>query len=74
MGWKLVGLQGWTGPPAETFALESEQTVVFPSRVGGSAIIPGATTAFPLPPNLVLDQRSSPDLYTDASGCVVSLL
>ena len=29
------------------------------------------TTALPLPRNLVLGQRSSPDVYADANGCAV---
>lgn len=72
MGWDLVGLQGWAGPPAKVFALEGEQTVVFPSKVGGSwpsAVMCAVTAALPLPCNLVLGQRSSSDVYADANGC-----
>lgn len=70
MGWELIGLQGWAGPPA--FALEGEQALVFPSGVGRSwlsAIMSAVTTALPLPCNLVLGQRGSPDVYADANGC-----
>lgn len=52
--------------------MEGKQTVVFPSRVGGSwlsAIRSAVTTALALPHYLVLGQRSSPDVYTDVSGC-----
>lgn len=72
MGWELVGPQGWAGPPAEAFALEGEQTAVFPSRVAGSwlsATMSAVTTAFPLPCNPVSVQRSNPGVYADANGC-----